>query len=53
MTDDRLSTLPLLASITLTGTVLATVIVWQATGAPLVALLLVPWLLLMLALVLP
>ena len=53
MTDEHLSTLPLLASIALTATVLATVIAWQATGVPIVALLLVPWLLVMFALALP
>ncbi len=33
--------------------VLATVIAWQATGVPIVALLLVPWLLVMIVLILP
>lgn len=53
MTEDQLTTLPLLASIALTGMVLATVIAWQATGVPIVALILVPWLLVMTALILP
>lgn len=53
MTDERLTTLPLLVSIAVTGTVLAAVIAWQATGVPIVALLLVPWLLVMIALILP
>lgn len=53
MTEDRLNTLPLPASIALTGMVLATVIARQSTGVPIVALLLVPWLLEMIALILP
>ncbi len=53
MTDDHLSTLPLLVSIALTGTLLATVIAWQATGVPMVALLLVPWVLVMIGLIMP
>lgn len=53
MIEERLTTLPLLVSIAVTGTVLASVIAWQATGVPIVALLLVPWLLAMIALILP
>ena len=53
MTEDHLSALPLFVTIALTGSVLASVIAWQATGGPIVALLLGPWLLVMVAMALP
>lgn len=58
MTDDRptterLTTLPLIATISFTAFVMAVVIVWQMTGVPIVSLLLVPWLLIIVALIQP
>ena len=50
---ERMSTVPMLASIAVTALVLALVIVWQITGVPFVALLLVPWLAAMVALIVP
>ena len=56
MSDDRpvpegWAALPLLMSIAVTALVLAAVITWQAGGVPVVALLLVPWMLLLVALI--
>ena len=51
--NERLTTVPMLASIIGTAVVMALVIVWQMTGMPIVALLLVPWLAIMVALIVP
>lgn len=53
MTTERQTSVPMLATIALTGLVMAMLVVWQATGVPIVTLLLVPWLIVIAALILP